>query len=430
MKTGLPSAIVYGWDKLGTFMLKNSLYAEQGLVENIIVHSIGQPKDILKEVSQHAVDVVVLIGQIDLDANKYGEVLAQKIYHMGYDQPNETDLANFILSASTDFACGIQERVYDNLKRPLFSIFTPAYKTGDRIRRAYSSIRAQSYQNWEWVIVDDSPADHNETWQILQEIARDDFRVRPIRMTPNSGGNIGEVKHRAAMLCNGMWLVELDHDDQLISTMLEDVMLGAAQYPDAGFIYTDCAEPYEDGTHRAYTETVGEPSEWYGNPQNTYVWAFGGHAWTHADGAQYLWHRQCDINPKTIRFNIGMPNHARIWRKDVYHQIGGHNRNINVADDFELILKTFLNTRMLHIKKMLYLQWNNRQSTVDFNGKDINRRARVIKDFYDLAINRRIKELGFIDWSWDESTAKSYAFADRTGMQWGPGEQVMNYIIE
>jgi len=54
---------------------------------------------------------------------------------------------------------------------------------------------------------------------------------------------------------------------------------------------------------------------------------------------------------------------------------------------FELIIKSFLNTRIIHLKKMLYVQYNDGNSTVDNNNTDINRRARLIKDYYDKMIS-------------------------------------------
>ena len=40
-----------------------------------------------------------------------------------------------------------------------------------------------------------------------------------------------------------------------------------------------------------------------------------------------------------------MPNHCRVWNRDTYHKIRGHSRHISVADDYELIVKTFLETK-------------------------------------------------------------------------------------
>ena len=126
-----------------------------------------------------------------------------------------------------------------------------------------------------------------------------------------------------------------------------------------------------------------------------------------------------------------MPNHVKMWERNLYHKIGGHNKNIPVADDLEMSIRTFLNTRMIHVKRVLYMQYNNRNSTVDNNSIDINRRARLIKDYYDKAIHNRINELGFIDWSWDEEKGYSQKFQNATPIRkFYEEEQIMNYIYE
>jgi hypothetical protein len=125
---------------------------------------------------------------------------------------------------------------------------------------------------------------------------------------------------------------------------------------------------------------------------------------------------------------MGMPNHARMWHRDVYNKVRGHNRTISVADDFELIVKTFLETKMLKVDKVMYMQWNNFSSTVDLNLIDINRRARLIRDYYDNDIHNRISELGKFDWDWDDNTQSCHHtwWLDKT--RFYEREQVLNYI--
>jgi len=83
------------------------------------------------------------------------------------------------------------------------------------------------------------------------------------------------------------------------------------------------------------------------------------------------------------------------------------------------------------VKKTLYLQYNNRNSTVDNNAVDINRRARLIRDYYDNEIHKRILELGFKDWNWDEEKNHSQKIQSRTIIRkFYDEEQVMNYIYE
>jgi glycosyltransferase involved in cell wall biosynthesis len=87
-------------------------------------------------------------------------------------------------------ACQINEKVFYNEKLPYFSAFTRAYKTGKRLYRAYESPKNQTYLNWEWVVVDDSPADHIETWQIATQLANLDNRAKIYKINATRGGNI------------------------------------------------------------------------------------------------------------------------------------------------------------------------------------------------------------------------------------------------
>ena len=86
---------------------------------------------------------------------------------------------------------------------------------------------------------------------------------------------------------------------------------------------------------------------------------------------------------------------------------------------------------MVHLKKMLYVQYNNGDSTVDNNVKDINRRARLIKDYYDPFIHQRIIELGKYDWNWDTLLNRAHPlqnWMDRS--RYYDKEEVLNYIVE
>jgi glycosyltransferase involved in cell wall biosynthesis len=301
-------------------------------------------------------------------------------------------------------------------------VFTPTYKTGERILRSYQGLVNQTYQDWEWVLVDDSPDD--DTWIILQALAKADFRVKPYKINPITGGNVGMAKNRACSLSDGEWLVELDHDDYLLPNCLDDLDKASNMFPDAGFMYSELCELYEDGEMKYYGNIWGE--EGYGHPDNTFGMGYSVHHWVEQDEKKYLAHRYPDINPYSIRYNFSMPNHVRSWKKDVYQKVGGHNKRLPVADDFELIVKTFLETKMIHVKKMLYLQFNNHDSTVDNNVTDINRRARLIRDHFDLKIHNRIIELGRYDWMWNQTQGRS--FIEDVERKFYESEQVMNYI--
>ena len=429
MKTSLPTALIYGWNKFGEIKIQSDVYWEENLQEDVILYSYESSINFKNHFATHRPDIIITIGDEfeEVFNMKHHTMIESKLITYKEILPDNV-LANDVVCQSTFWACKSQKEVYGNKETPILSVFTPTYKTNERIFRTYESLKNQTYPNWEWVVVDDSPEGDYKTFEYLKTLTNQDYRVNVYRISPNSVGNIGEVKHRAAMLCNGEWLFELDHDDALISTCLEDVLNASKQYPDAGFIYTDVTEIYEDGTPRQYGR-IGH--DWYGHIDNKFDWGYAGHTWQNIDGNDFLVHHYPDINPKTIRFNIGMPNHCRVWKRNVYSEIKGHSRNISVADDLELIIKTFLHTKIIHLKKMLYVQYNNSNSTVDNNFTDINRRARLIKDYYDPFIHQKIIELQKEDWCWDESKNRAHPFQnwmDRS--KYYEKEQVLNYIVE
>lgn len=416
MNTKKPSAIVYGWPVQGEIILFSDIYWEESLYDEVVIYSLPDRDNVVDDYTQYKPDLIISFGK---EVNVPHFHLTR--YHIHYNELlPDVVLANVVVCQS----------VFRNTTyfRPRFSVFTPTYKTGERIRRTYESLKNQRWNNWEWIVVDDSPDE--ETWKILQEISQKDYRVKPHRIYPLSGGNIGLAKHRAAMLCDGDWVVELDHDDILTKECLSVCNDAIQKYPDAGFLYTDVAEYYDDSNEPKYYDHDWS-GNWYGRSDNYFDFGYAGHSWVEVDEKKILAHWYPDINPLSIRFNISMPNHVRMWERQTYMRIGGHNKSTPVADDFELIVHTFLETRMIHVKRVLYIQYNNKNSTVDNNATDINRRARLIKDHYDKKIHERISELGFKDWNWDDKAGHSRRCQNQGGTRLlNEEEQVMNYIYE
>jgi len=422
-----PTALVFGWNKpAGKYEFISDVFSKnESLMGWVDLFSLT-PHDLIPDVYplilKHNADAVVLIGH-DLEIKTPGYIERFLIRYQ--EVPENNQIANDILRKVVENHC--------HPYTPKFSVFTPAYKTGERIRRTYQSLVNQTFDDWEWVVVDDSPPEHNELWDTLNLIASTDYRVKPHRITPNSGGKVGMVKKRSCSLSRGEWLVELDHDDELTRECLSTILAASQRFPDAGFIYSDCTEIESDGTFRRYDERIDW--DFYGAKDNYYSFGYSGHSWAEVDGVRTLHHHSSSINPITIRFNVSMPNHVRVWRKDVYDKIGGHSQTLALADDFELIIRSFLETRIVHVKKVLYTQHNNKRSTVDLNSFEINRLSRVIKDVYNQRIHERIAELGFHDWEWDSEKNTSlhpeaWVSNDLSDIKFGEDEQVLNYIFE
>jgi glycosyltransferase involved in cell wall biosynthesis len=274
---------------------------------------------------------------------------------------------------------------------PLISVFTCACNSKRVIERPYNSLKRQHYLDWEWVIYDDS--DDGETSSILNEMARNDFRIRVIRGVARTG-NVGYNKKLACGNSFGEILVELDHDDELTPNALADIAKAFNDHPDAGFVYTDFAECHED-----------KSPVWYGKnldakpPKSDWAFGYGSYRREVFDGVEYLVANTPNINPKTIRYITSAPNHARCWRKSFYDRIGGHSPLMHVVDDYELMVRTFVLGKMVHLPKFCYIQYRNAVgNTHKSRNAEIQRLSKAVSANLDEQIHQRFLALGVDDY--------------------------------
>ena len=79
----------------------------------------------------------------------------------------------------------------------------------------------------------------------------------------------------------------------------------------------------------------------------------------------------------------------------------------DLPDDYELVVRTFLHTKMCRIPNLCYIQYiyNNAggQNTHNLARADIQRRVRTIMYYYNEQIKDRFEELGLYDWAYYEN---------------------------
>lgn len=91
----------------------------------------------------------------------------------------------------------------------LVSIITPTYNCAKFIARTLDSVQAQTYQNWEMIIVDDRSQDN--TKEIVEEYMKDDPRIKYHLLEVNSGAAVARTT--AMKLAQGSYMAFLDSDD-------------------------------------------------------------------------------------------------------------------------------------------------------------------------------------------------------------------------
>lgn len=99
----------------------------------------------------------------------------------------------------------------------LVSIITPTYNSQNFITQTIQSVRNQTYQNWEMIIVDDCSSD--ETVSIVEKIVKQDARIQLLKLEKNSG--TGVARNAALAEAKGKYIAFLDSDDLWESMKLE-----------------------------------------------------------------------------------------------------------------------------------------------------------------------------------------------------------------
>ena len=267
------------------------------------------------------------------------------------------------------------------LTRPVFSLFTPSFNSFEKILRVYTSLKHQTFKDWEWIIIDDSLDDKN--FDFLRKNLSDDSRIRFFRRFKNNG-SIGNVKNETIGLCRGKFVLEMDHDDELMPWVLEDSVKLFESDNEIGFIYADCALMYENGSNHFYGDFICKGYGSYYSQKYNNKWI--------------LVYNTPNINNITLSHLVCCPNHPRIWRRDVLLKIGSYCEYLPICDDYEILLRTCLETKMAKIHKLGYIQYmNNADNNFSLiRNSEINRIGpNYISPYYyeKFNINQKMKEL-------------------------------------
>lgn len=91
----------------------------------------------------------------------------------------------------------------------IVSIITPSYKSERFISDTIESVLAQTYQNWEMIIIDDVSPDNSN--KIIEEYCKKDSRIKLIKLEKNSGPAV--ARNRAIEEAKGRYIAFLDADD-------------------------------------------------------------------------------------------------------------------------------------------------------------------------------------------------------------------------
>ena len=184
---------------------------------------------------------------------------------------------------------------------PLVTVVIPCYNQARFLGEAIESVLAQSYTNFEIVVVDDGSTDNTS------EVAGHYPKVRCVRQE-NRG--VSAARNAGLAHARGEYVVFLDADDRLLPRALEVGVRELGTHPESAFVF---------GYHNNIA-TDGTPGALRGN--------FTSHPLPN-ERDQYLalLHR-CYIRTHTV-----------MYRRSVFDSVGGFDTSLNASEDFDMYLR-------------------------------------------------------------------------------------------
>lgn len=197
-----------------------------------------------------------------------------------------------------------------NAYQPRVTIQMIAFNHARYVPLALLSVVRQSYQNWELIVVDDGSTDG--TWEMIQQAAQREPRVRHYR----NKANLGTPKNRVEAMkhTTGDLVCHFDSDDFLYPHALATMVEVFRTQPTISLAYSDYAVMDPDGKITGYTV----------NPDPT------------PDLSKLGW--KC----------FGM------YRRSAYDRTQGYNPQLDHCEDGDLFMQLVENSPFVRVPQVLY----------------------------------------------------------------------------
>jgi glycosyltransferase involved in cell wall biosynthesis len=118
----------------------------------------------------------------------------------------------------------------------LINVFIPVFNAEPYLALTIESVLAQTYTNWELIIIDDYSTDNS--YNVALAYSKKDPRISLIKNEQNLG--MMRNWNKGISMCDAEYFAKLDADDLWHPNMLEESINIMRQQPDVGMVCTAC----------------------------------------------------------------------------------------------------------------------------------------------------------------------------------------------
>lgn len=228
--------------------------------------------------------------------------------------------------------------------KPTVSVIIPCYNQAYFLTDAINSLKRQTLENWECIIINDGSTDDTAT--IAETLARNDQRIRVINQT-NKG--LSGARNTGLNLSKGVFLQFLDADDLLESDKLRSQVDFLNTHSEIDIVFGDAR----------YFTTENPNLREYGFPEHqlTDPWIFT------------LSQKQGDLLGKLINqclFAVNCP----LIKRSVFESVGLWNESLQGLEDWEFWIRCAAAN-----KKMIFFNPPNSLALIRMHSTSMSRNS-------------------------------------------------------
>ena len=144
------------------------------------------------------------------------------------------------------------------MKSPQFSIIVPAYNRAKILPRTIASVQAQTFPDWELIIIDDGSID--ETESVVKNLIASDSRIQYYWQ---ENAERSAARNHGIRKSSGEYICFLDSDDEYLPAHLQSLADAiSTQKSKEALFFTNGYIQYENGERSPFRETKRAEEPW------------------------------------------------------------------------------------------------------------------------------------------------------------------------